>query len=105
MVNQDPEKLTIHTLVTQKSSQPRYILGLLSESPQKYITLAQNLFQSVSDGYLLSSTSHPHITLCQIEGNFSQSLLEKVWQCIAIIFLTISFPQFLGLSFLKGADQ
>lgn len=65
---------------------------------------AQKLFSSVSDDYLLSEHSLPHITVCQFECEQKQ-IAQAVWKEVASQITTHSVPvQLRGISFIKGLE-
>ncbi len=67
------------------------------------IQAAQKLFSSVSDDYLLSEHSLPHITVCQFECEQKQ-IAQAVWNEVSSQ-TTPSLPiRLKGVSFIKGLE-
>jgi 2'-5' RNA ligase len=81
----------------------RYILALTppNEQSSQYIELAQKLFSSVSDCYLLSEKASPHITICQFETDDERKSV-KFWKDIEQYKISSISPRLTGVSFLRG---
>lgn len=82
----------------------RYIIGLNPLIPLPYFTIAQKLFSDVSDGYLLSETALPHITLTQIELEEKKDI-KALWDTIKEYKIQSFVPKLIGMSFIKGLHQ
>lgn len=82
----------------------RYIIGLCPLHPLPYIKIAQELFSDMSDGYLLSETVHPHITLTQFETE-DPKLLSTLWDNIQEYKIQPLMPDLIGFSFKKGKNE
>lgn len=81
----------------------RYILALTpsKERGSFYVQTAQQLFSELSDGYLLSNQSLPHITICQFECN-SVEEINFIHSEIKLWKVSPSLIRFVGMSFIKG---
>lgn len=70
---------------------------------QMYTRVAQKLFSSISDNYLLSEHSSPHITVCQFECA-QQQIAQAIWSEVTSQ-ATHTLPiRFRGVSFIKGLE-
>lgn len=81
----------------------KYNIGLLAvKQPENYVQIAQQHFSKVAQGYILSDTSLPHITICQYWGKETSLIpiintLKKIGEAPKI--------HFTGLSFTKDQEQ
>lgn len=81
----------------------RYIIGLIPLKPTIYTETAQSLLSEMSDGYLLSSSVFPHITVAQFELNDEEKArLQILWEEIAKLNIKPFSPKLIGVSFIKG---
>ncbi len=81
----------------------RFILALIppKETVAAFIQAAQMLFASDNDGYLLSETSLPHVTVCQFECDSEQEA-RAIWQRVDSLNIQPIPLRFTGVSFVKG---
>ena len=66
-----------------------------------YIQAAQLLFSPVSDGFLLSAESFPHIPICQFECGCREEAIE-IWREFSSLTCHVLPVCFTGLSFIRG---
>ena len=72
------------------------------EIREKYIQAAQKLFSSVSDKYLLSEHSLPHITLCQFDcGQQDVIVISKELEELKMNSYLVRFT---GFAFVRGLE-
>ncbi len=81
----------------------RYIIALLAQEPDPFIQEAQRQFSDIAQGYLLSNSSLPHITLAQFDLDDEQKL-EEVWRELFACVKDIPQPRFTGIGFSKKAQ-
>lgn len=82
----------------------RYIIGLSPLIPSFYIKVAQDLFQDVYDGYILSETIAPHITITQFDSD-DIKIPQKLWGMIEELKIQECTPKMIGVSFIKGLND
>lgn len=82
----------------------RYNIAFLAVNPQPFCEIAQALFSDVSDTYLLSDNSHPHVTVCQFETE-DPSLPSELFKEVKSLNVKIYEPSMLGISFEKGTKE
>lgn len=78
----------------------RYIIALLVKEPHLFIQEALKQFSKISQGYLLSNNSLPHITLAPFDLNAKYKLSE-IWNELFARIKDISQPKFIGIGFSK----
>jgi 2'-5' RNA ligase len=78
----------------------RYIIALLAVFPSFFIKEAQEQFGAVSQGYLLSQSSLPHITLAQFSTD-DQEIVSKIWSDVQTSTTSIPQPLFTGIGLSK----
>lgn len=81
-----------------------YNIALLALNPRPYCNVANELFADMSQGYILSENSHPHITLGQFMSDEPKSV-EAIWEQIRLFDFKDLQPKFLGINFQKGAGE
>ncbi len=82
----------------------RYIIALLAAIPNPFIQEAQEQFSAISEGYLLSGSSLPHVTLAQFYLSDKDALLD-IWHTIQDHITDIPQPKFTGMGFTKKAKN
>ncbi len=80
----------------------RYVIALLAMFPNLFIQEAQRQFSTVSQGYLLSNNSLPHITLAQFYLDDEDRLID-IWHEIRTNVINVHQPRFLGISLTRKA--
>ncbi len=89
---------------TDRRLKMRYNIALYALDPESYCNVANELFSDMSQGYILSENSHPHITLCQFKSD-DLNVIEAIWEQVKIFNFEVLEPKFLGINFQKGAGE
>jgi 2'-5' RNA ligase len=80
----------------------RYIIALLAVNLQLFTDEAQKQFASISQDYILSQNSLPHITLAQFDVDDSNGkLTELMWDDLVSQITSVPQPRFLGFGCTK----
>lgn len=84
----------------------RYIIGLIPLDSTLYAQAAQTLYSHMSDGYLLSSTVYPHITLAQFElSDHEEKRIQVIWQDLTKFNINPFKPELIGIHLIKGLNS
>src|SRR5581483_2033593 len=81
----------------------RYIIALLAAIPDLYIREAQK-FKAISESYILSDNSLPHITITQFNLE-SDELLQKIWNKLKPEINSMPSPRFIGFGLTRKLNK